>query len=204
MLARVWRLSVASSFFVVLVASSADAIADDTTSVGDVIARFTNGNPDWRVRVQSLQSIARVGAGTVPILLETLKTGSPSARIFAAQSLELVVEQEHKPALRQLLSHPDSEVRVYAVRALGMLGNIELTEEQQSLIGGENAYWMLSHYITSISKRSKVPDSLPIRKALIGYDLKKLDTARVGRVAPDFVLTDNQGKTHQLSQYRAG
>ena len=204
MLARVWRLSVASSFFVVLVASSADAIADDTTSVGDVIARFTNGNPDWRVRVQSLQSIARVGAGTVPILLETLKTGSPSARIFAAQSLELVVEQEHKPALRQLLSHPDSEVRVYAVRALCMLGNIELTEEQQSLIGGENAYWMLSHYITSISKRSKVPDSLPIRKALIGYDLKKLDTARVGRVAPDFVLTDNQGKTHQLSQYRAG
>ena len=204
MLARVWRLSVASSFFVVLVASSADAIADDTTSVGDVIARFTNGNPDWRVRVQSLQSIARVGAGTVPILLETLKTGSPSARIFAAQSLELVVEQEHKPALRQLLSHPDSEVRVYAVRALGMLGNIELTEEQQSLIGGENAYWMLSHYITSISKRSKVPDSLPIRKALIGYDLKKLDTARVGRVAPDFVLTDNQGQTNQLSQYRAG
>jgi len=41
-----------------------------------------------------------------------------------------------------------------------------------------------------------------IRKAVTGYDLAKLDSARLGHVAPDFSLTDLSGKGYRLSQFR--
>jgi hypothetical protein len=41
-----------------------------------------------------------------------------------------------------------------------------------------------------------------IRKAVTAYDLSKLDSARLGHVAPDFSLTDLSGKAYRLSQFR--
>ena len=41
-----------------------------------------------------------------------------------------------------------------------------------------------------------------IRKAAIGYELAKLDSARLGHLAPDFTLTDLSGKACRLSHFR--
>ena len=41
-----------------------------------------------------------------------------------------------------------------------------------------------------------------IRKAVIGYDLSALDSARLGHLAPDFTLTDLSGKACRLSHFR--
>src|SRR5262249_54079696 len=41
-----------------------------------------------------------------------------------------------------------------------------------------------------------------IRKAVTAYDLAKLDSARLGQVAPDFSLSDLSGKDYRLSQFR--
>jgi hypothetical protein len=39
-------------------------------------------------------------------------------------------------------------------------------------------------------------------KAVAGYDLTAMDSARVGKPAPDFTLPDAGGETYRLSQFR--
>lgn len=41
-----------------------------------------------------------------------------------------------------------------------------------------------------------------LRKDLASYDLAQMDSARVGKLAPEFALQDAAGKTHRLSQFR--
>ena len=41
-----------------------------------------------------------------------------------------------------------------------------------------------------------------VREAIAEYDLAKLDTARVGELAPDFALLDAEGETFRLTQFR--
>ena len=41
-----------------------------------------------------------------------------------------------------------------------------------------------------------------VTKALADFDPKKIDTARLGQLAPDFTLSDPTGKAYRLSQYR--
>jgi hypothetical protein len=41
-----------------------------------------------------------------------------------------------------------------------------------------------------------------LRKALADYDLTQMDSARVGKLAPDFALKDATGETYALSQFR--
>ena len=40
------------------------------------------------------------------------------------------------------------------------------------------------------------------RKDLADYDLVQMDSARVGKLAPDFALKDATGKTYHMSQFR--
>src|SRR5262245_2028997 len=44
--------------------------------------------------------------------------------------------------------------------------------------------------------------SAAIRKTATNYDLSKLDSARLGQIAPDFSLTDLSGRLIRLSQFR--
>jgi hypothetical protein len=60
----------------------------------------------------------------------------------------------------------------------------------------------------SASTRAFVNEFLPIlhnvelRKTLADYDLAQIESARVGKLAPDFALADATGKTHRLSEFR--
>jgi hypothetical protein len=41
-----------------------------------------------------------------------------------------------------------------------------------------------------------------VRATMAGYDLDRMDSAQVGRTAPDFALADAGGQTYRLSQFR--
>jgi hypothetical protein len=50
--------------------------------------------------------------------------------------------------------------------------------------------------------RDDEPNPEPIRKALRDYDLARMDSAQLGKPAPDFTLADASGKTWHLRQFR--
>jgi hypothetical protein len=50
--------------------------------------------------------------------------------------------------------------------------------------------------------RDDEPNPEPIRKALRDYDLASMDSAHLGKPAPDFTLADTSGKTWHLGQFR--
>jgi hypothetical protein len=53
-----------------------------------------------------------------------------------------------------------------------------------------------------ILTRDDEPNPEPIRKALRDYDLARMDSARLGKPAPDLTLEDASGKTWHLRQFR--
>jgi cytochrome oxidase Cu insertion factor (SCO1/SenC/PrrC family) len=54
---------------------------------------------------------------------------------------------------------------------------------------------------TALAREDK-PNAAELRKTLADYDLTKMDSARLGELAPNFVLTDHTGKPRRLSEFR--
>jgi HEAT repeat protein len=167
----------------------------------DALARFDKGDPGWRVRMEALVGLVKAGPATVPVLVDALQKGPPSTREFAAQVLTAVADPGTRPALVRALEDPEPGVRIYAVKALSMLGRLELTERQRQTME-KDSHWMLRHYLASTLGRHDAPNPGAIRKALLDYDLAKMDTARLGQTAPAFSLPDGMGRTHRPGLFR--
>jgi hypothetical protein len=166
----------------------------------DVLAKFEKGDPGWQVRMASLVNLVRAGPTAVPVLVETLQNGSPGAREFAAQALVFIADPRARPALEKAVSDQEKHVRIYAINALSMFGRLEATEQYRHLRDNDN--WAVRRHMEFALERDDKPDPAALRKALAGYDLAKMDTARLGQVAPDFALSDVLGQAYRLGQFR--
>jgi HEAT repeat protein len=184
--------------------------ADDKTGATAVaekearaaLAKFAKGNGDWKVRMEALVSLARVGSPAVPVLVEALKDGQPTTREFAAQALVLFADAKIRPALERALADPKTGVRIYAIQALSMLGKLPRTEQYERILRDDPTVFGVRPMMAAALEREDRPNLAEWRKALEDYDLRKMDSARVGEMAPDFTLTDFTGKTYRLSQFR--
>ena len=168
----------------------------------DVLAKFDKGDPGWKPRLEGLIRLVKAGPGVTPVLTEALKTASPSTREFAAQALVLFADPKSRPALEQALDDPESGVRLYAIQALRMLGRLPRTERHERIRLTDPDHWGVRMMITAALERGDRLDAAALRKTLADYDLRTLDSARVGEMAPDFTLADATGKTYRLSQFR--
>jgi hypothetical protein len=166
----------------------------------DVLAKFDNGDPGWQVRMAALVNLVRAGPDAVPVLLEVLQNGPPSTRELAAQALVFVADPAARAALDKALSDRETSVRIYASNALSMFGRLKPTERYRRLREQDN--WAVRRHMAFALERDDMPDPGTLRKALAGYDLARVDTARLGQLAPDFSLTDVRGQTYQLGQFR--
>jgi HEAT repeat protein len=135
-------------------------------------------------------------------LLEELKEGKPATREFAAQALVLFADVTAKPALQRALADPKPGVRLYAIQALSMLGPLPRTKENVAILTEDPTVYGVRPMMAAALERADRPNQAEMRKTLAAYDLRNLDSARVGQIAPDFTLTDYNGKTHRLSQFR--
>src|SRR5262245_25946364 len=171
-------------------------------AVREILARFDKGDPGWKVRMGALVELARQGPATVPVLVEALKNGSPSAREFAAQALVIFAEPGIRPALEQALDDPQAGVRIYAIQALSMLGRLGSSDRLERMLKNDPSTFGVRPMLAAALARDDPPQPAELRKALADYDLRNLDSARVGEIAPDFSLTDFTGKTSRLSQFR--
>ena len=160
-----------------------------------------DGDTVWKVRMESLVAIAKAGPGAVPVLADALKDGPPASRILAAQALGLFGDPATKPALRAALKDPQGQVRLYAARSLGMFGRLEATKEHEA-IRDNDGNWRVQVEMAAALRRHDKPNPAALRKQLAEYDLKRIDSARLGKPAPDFSLVDSSGREDRLGEFR--
>ncbi len=181
-------------------------VADDesndagASAAREILANFDEGDPGWKVRMESLVRLAKVGPDTVPALVEALTSGSPTTREFSAQALVMFNDPRARPALKKAVDDPKSTVRIYAIRALRMMGPLEPTDEWEKLRSDSDRGVRSTVAVALDCKDDPHPEA--VRKSWAEYDLTKLDSARVGQLAPDFTLTAHSGETIRLSDFR--
>jgi HEAT repeat protein len=179
---------------------AATAAAEEATRAA--LARFEKGDPGWKVRMEALVGLAKIGPSAVPVLVKGLKDGPPATREFAAQALVLFADAGTRPALEQALADPKPPVRSYAIQALRMLGPLPRTERHERIRTKDPSVFGVRPMMAAALERADQPKPGVLRKALADYDLRSLDSARVGEIAPDLTLTDRTGKAYRLSQFR--
>ena len=168
----------------------------------EAVVQFEKGKGDWKARMEALVRLAKIGPVAAPVLVEALKDGSPETREFAAQALVLFADANVRTALERALADPKSGVRLYAIQALSMLGPLPRTEANERILNEDPTVFGVRPLMAAALEREDRLNVPALRQALADYDLRNLDSARVGEMAPDFTLTDFTGKTYRLSQFR--
>jgi HEAT repeat protein len=168
----------------------------------DALARFAGQSGDWQVRMKALVSLARIGPAAAPVLVEALRQGRPATRELAAQALVLVGDPATRPALEQALADPGPATRTYAILALSMLGPLPPDGRHNHILTKDPSFWGVQPAMAAALARGDRPKPAELRNTLADYDLRRLDSARVGEMAPDFTLMDFTGKPYRLSQFR--
>jgi HEAT repeat protein len=198
-----WTLTLAVLFAAPLSADERPASTAETQkTVRAILAKFDKGDPGWKVRMEALVSLAKIGPAAGPVLLEGLTHKSPQTREFTAQALVLMADSAAKPALEQALTDPKPGVRLYAIQALSMFGPLPRTKENERILTKDPTIYSVRPMMAAALEREDRPNQAEMRKTLADYDLRDLDSVRIGRLAPDFTLTDFTGKPHRLSQFR--
>ena len=84
----------------------------------------TMGYRDWTVKETAVDALARIGASSVPALIDALKDPNPDVRVQAARSLARMGDSGKAavPILIERLHDPNEEVRQASARALGQMG----------------------------------------------------------------------------------
>jgi hypothetical protein len=83
-----------------------------------------------------------------------------------------------------------------------MLGPLPRTKDNERILRSDPSDDGVRPMMAAALERADRPNRAEFRKALADYDLRNMDSARVGELAPDFTLKDFTGKTYRLSQFR--
>jgi HEAT repeat protein len=199
----VWMLTLVLLYAAPLSADDkAGSTAETQKTVRAILAKFDKGDPSWKVRMEALVNLAKIGRTAGPILVEGLKHESPQTREFAAQALVLFADSKSQPALERALADPKPGVRLYAIQALSMLGPLARTKEHERILTEDPTVFGVRPMMAAALERTDRPNQAEMRKELAEYDLSKMDSARIGELAPDLTLSNFTGKTYRLSQFR--
>src|SRR5262249_55047204 len=136
-------------------------------------------------------------AGRCPRAGQGAAQGPPSTRELAAQALVLFAEPSTRSGLDRALADPLPGGRIYSLHALSMLGKLPRTERYERILRDDPSDDGVRPMMAAALARHDRPDPARLRKLLADYDQRKLDSARLGEIAPDFTLTDFTGKKHR-------
>ncbi|RMG35356.1 MAG: hypothetical protein D6725_12720 [Planctomycetota bacterium] len=156
----------------------------------------------WQLRMRVLQQLVIHGPDSIPVLLKVLKSGSAPERILAAQTLGFLGPRvPGEPLLEAAQSDADPAVRLYAVDALGMTGRTEKVVDWKTLRQSERNRDVRRHIDYTIERAGRALDPAVVR-TLTQWDANTIDSAKLGKPAPDFTLTAATGETIRLSDFR--
>lgn len=155
----------------------------------------------WQVRMREMQGCVRHDETSVAVLLDKLRTGDAPERIFAAQTLGyLGPDVPAEPLIAALKSDTDPAVRLYLVDTLGMLGKGAEVDWNEFLKGESNRD--VKRHVGYVRERNEKPLDARVVEKLTQWDSRQINTATVGRLAPDFALSTVDGETVRLSDFR--
>lgn len=188
------------------------ALTEFTSAWDDKVWEPTEGRrslylrpmPDagWRKRMQALQTVARQGSAASAELRAWLRSDSVVQRLFAAQALGYCGDAGAQADLAHVLEH-DAEpaVRLHAADSLGMLGGKTHVELLQLLENSEKNNDVRRHVRYALDRNGETVDAAVV-KQLQDWPTSKLNTAALGKLAPDFELTSLSGEKLRLSDFR--
>lgn len=159
---------------------------------------------DWRVRTLAVRDLVRLGKPATPALVTALADKSEHVRHVAAMTLGILRATNAVPALEKVLRvDSDSVVRAQAAIALGQIGvrdslatvQAAQTEDKSKDVQhqAELAAYAIEHGKTATPE---------LAQAYAALDESKFGRVQVGQPASAFQLTDTEGKTWRLSDFR--
>ena len=155
----------------------------------------------WQARMRALQGCVRHDGASIAILLDRLRSGDAPERILAAQTLGyLGPDVPAAPLVAALKSDTDPAVRLYLVDTLGMLGKGAEVDWDAFLKDESNRD--VKRHVGYVRERNERTLDTSVVRELTQWDSSRINTATVGRRAPDFTLSSVQGETVRLSDFR--
>jgi hypothetical protein len=155
----------------------------------------------WKIRFRVLQGLVAHGRNAVPDLAEALKSDDVPTRILAAQTLGYLAQHVPIDDLKSVFSSESSaSVRLYAADALGMQGNTSLSDFLSGQLKVAKNGDVRRHLSYAIERGSHGIEPA-IVESLKNWDAGLMDSARVGKPAPDFELKTVAGKRVRLSDF---
>lgn len=156
----------------------------------------------WQARMLALQGLVKHGKKSIPILLETLKHGETPQRVLAAQALCFLAPDVPRDALVEAAKNDDEKaVRLYAVDALGMKGEAADKVDWENISEGQRNRDVRRH-IEYAKERKNASIANTAVATLANWNASKMNSAVVGKTAPDFELMSANGEKIKLSDYR--
>ena len=156
----------------------------------------------WQARMTALQQFVQIGSDAVPLLVQMLKSASAPERILAAQTLGYLAPDAPIDALLNAARHDRvPAVRLYAVDSLGMQGRAAKSIDWQALLAKEKNRDVQMH-INYAQERNGEPVERSVVKSLRTWDRQTMNSAVLGKRAPDFRLSSAQVQTVRLADYR--
>ncbi len=156
----------------------------------------------WKSRMTALCALARLGDAALGVVLEGLDDKDDEVRQLCAQALAYFGDETALPRIdRAIREDPSVTVRVYATIARSAIAG-PLPKTLIDEIRRGDPHPMVRYRLDLLRERTTPARRGAIRDELAAYDLKKLDSAELGKLAPDFRLRGLDGRTHQLSEFR--
>jgi len=161
-------------------------------------------NDDWKVRLLAVSDLVRIGIESDNEIIEGLTHKDEHVRQACAMALGILKAQEAIDDLEQIVKDDENAmVRSQAVIAIGQIesrNSLELLHDKMSNDPSRDVRHQCELAIDQIEKQMGTTDKH--LSAFLSLDTTGFELARVGSIAPDFILDDTEGSEWKLSDFK--